>query len=112
MAEMENELRQFAQRMIKESWDYKSQTKKYVRQVMGVYDQEKLMRLLDDLNYKELKMIAGCGIPGTAWRYSVDLLAKKKHEVDLFIAQDGQNATATVEHEDLPEVDENGSTGI
>jgi len=112
MAETENELRQLAQRMMKESWDYKSQTKKYVRQVMGVYDQGKLMALLDDLNYKELKMIAGCGIPGSAWRYSVDLLEKKKRQVDLFIEQDGQNAKATVEHEDLPEVDKDGSTRI
>lgn len=100
MAEMKNELRDLAQRMMKESWDYKSQTKKYVRQVMGMYEQEELMKLLDDLNYKELKMIAGCGIPGDAWRYAVDLLRAKKRQVDIFIEQDGQKATATVEHED------------
>jgi hypothetical protein len=100
MAENENELRNLAQRMMKEKWDYKSQTKKYIRQIMGYMDQNELMRLLDDLNYKELKMIAGCGIPGTAWLYSVDLLAKKKQEVELFIAQSGERATAIVEQDD------------
>lgn len=96
MDESENELKTLAQRMMKEKWDYKSATKKYVRQVMGYYDQTKLMRLLDDLDYKELKMIAGCGIPGDAWRYSIDLLRKKRDEIDLFISQSGQKATAIV----------------
>jgi hypothetical protein len=100
MAEMENELKILAQRMITEKWQYKEQTKKYVRQVMGYYTQERLIAALAELNYKELKMIAGCGIPGDAWRYSVDLLAKKKQEVELFIAQGGTKATATVEHDD------------
>lgn len=96
MAESENELKQLAQRMMTEKWEYKSQTKKYVRQVMGYHKQEDLMKLLDDLNYKELKMIAGCGIPGDAWKYSYDLLHKKKMELDLFIEQGGQKATVTV----------------
>jgi hypothetical protein len=112
MDESENELRTLAQRMMKEKWDYKSATKKYVRQVMGYYDQTKLMKLLDDLNYKELKMIAGCGIPGDAWRYSVDLLAKKKAEVELFIAKGGATATTTVEHENEIEEDPDGKTRI
>lgn len=99
MAENENELKELAQRMMGEKWDYKSATKKYVRQVMGYYTQEKLMMLLDGLNYKELKMIAGCGVPGDAWRYSIDLLRKKRDEIDLFISQSGQKASATIEHE-------------
>ena len=99
MVEMENEFKLLAQRLMTEQWDVKRATMKYVRSVMHYYDQEKLMRLLDELNYKELKMIAGCGIPGDSWRYSVDLLDKKKKEIELFIAQDGQKATATVEHE-------------
>jgi len=112
MAESENELKTLAQRMMKEKWDYKSATKKYVRQVMGYYDQNKLMNLLDDLNYKELKMIAGCGIPGDAWRYSVDLLAKKRAEIELFIAQDGQKATMSVENENEAEDDPDGESGV
>jgi hypothetical protein len=99
MAETDNELKQLAQRMIAEGWEYKSQTKKYVGQVMRIYTQEKLMKLLDGLNYKELKMISGCGIPGDAWRYSYDLLRKKKLEVELFITQGGVKASATIEHE-------------
>ena len=99
MAEKENELKKLAQRMMTEKWDYKAATKKYVRQIMGYYTQEELMGYLDELNYKELRMIAGCGIPGDAWRYSTDLLRKKKQEVELFIAADGKQATATVEHE-------------
>lgn len=109
MAESGNELRDLAQRMMKEKWDYKSQTKKYVRQVMGYYDQTTLMKLLDDLNYKELKMIAGCGIPGDAWRYSLDLLRKKRDELDLLIEQHGQKATTTVELETLEEGNPDGA---
>lgn len=112
MAESDNELRNLAQRMMKEKWDYKSQTKKYVRQVMGYYDQTTLMRLLDDLNYKELKMIAGCGIPGDAWRYSLDLLRRKREELDLLIEQHGQKATMTVEHENEIEEGPDGKTGV
>lgn len=108
MAEIVEELKTLAHRMMQEKWDYKSQTKKYVRQVMGYYDQEKLMRLLDELNYKELKMIAGCGIPGSAWRYSVDLLDKKKKEVELFIEQGGAAATAIVEHDGEKEEAQDG----
>jgi len=112
MAELENELKTLANRMMTEKWEYKAQTKKYVRQVMGYYDQERLMHALDELNYKELKMIAGCGIPGDAWRYSVDLLSKKKKEIELFIAQDGQKAIAVVEPEDIEEEKPDGETGV
>jgi hypothetical protein len=112
MAEMENELKTLAQRMILEKWEYKEQTKKYVRQVMGYYTQERLMKALEDLNYKELKMIAGCGIPGDAWRYSVDLLRKKKDEIDLFVAQGGVKASATIEHEPDEEENPDGETGV
>lgn len=97
MAELENELKTLAQRMMSEKWEYKAQTKKYVRQVMGYYTQEKIMESLDGLNYKELKMITGCGVPGDAWRYAVDLLRKKKQEIELFITQSGQKATSTVD---------------
>lgn len=100
MAENENELKTLAQRMITEKWEYKEQTKKYVRQVMGYYTQDRLIKALDELNYKELKMISGCGIPGDAWRHSIDLLKKKKQEVELFIAKGGAKATAVVEHDD------------
>lgn len=112
MAENDNELRDLAQRMMKEKWDYKSQTKKYVRQIMGYMDQEELMKKLEDLNYKELKMISGCGIPGTAWKYSYDLLAKKRQEVELFITQNGEKASAVVEHDDKQEESDNGCTGV
>lgn len=112
MAELENELKTLAQRMISEKWEYKAQTKKYVRQIMGYHTQEKLMSLLDDLNYKELKMIAGCGIPGDAWRYSVDLLHKKKQEIELFIAQGGVKASATIEHETNKEGSRNGASRV
>lgn len=108
MAENENELRTLAQRMMKEKWDYKSQTKKYVRQVMGYHTQEHLMELLDDLNYKELKMIAGCGIPGDAWLYAYNKLKKMRQELDLYIAQGGQSASVTVEHDQNEEVIPNG----
>ena len=112
MAEMENELKTLAQRMIAEKWEYKAETKKYVRQVMGYYTQEKLMKLLDELNYKELKMIAGCGVPGDAWRYSVDLLRKKKTEIELFISQDGQKATTVAELETCEEEPQDGPRRI
>lgn len=112
MVESENELKQLAHRMMKEKWDYKSQTKKYVRQVMGYYDQVKLMQLLDELNYKELKMIAGCGIPGDAWRYSLDLLRRKREELDLLIEQHGQKATMTVEHDEPMEENPDGAPGV
>jgi len=108
MPENENELKQLAHRMMTEKWDFKSQTKKYVRQVMGYYDQTTLMKLLDDLNYKELKMIAGCGIPGDAWRYSIDLLKKKRDEIDLIIEEHGKKASAVVEHDADPGVVING----
>lgn len=101
MDEYENELKTLAHRMMTEKWDYKYQTKKYVRQVMGYMDQPALMKLLGGLNYRELKMIAGCGIPGDAWLYSVDLLKKKRMELDLLIEQSGQKATATVEHDEV-----------
>ena len=104
-----NELRDLARRMMTEKWDYKSQTKKYVVQVMKMYKQEELMQLLEDLNYKELKMIAGCGVPGDAWRVCYDLLRKKKSELDLFIEQGGQQAHASVEHEGPEEEIPNGA---
>lgn len=97
MAEIVEELKTLAHRMMQEKWDYKSQTKKYVRQVMGYYRQEELIAALEHLTYKELKMIAGCGIPGDAWRVSVDLLKRKREEIDLLIEQHGQQATATIE---------------
>jgi hypothetical protein len=112
MAETSNELRDLAHRMMTEKWDYKSQTKKYVRQVMSYYDQVKLMQLLDELNYKELKMIAGCGIPGDAWRYSLDLLRRKREELDLLIEAHGQKATMTVEHENETEENPDGKTRV
>jgi hypothetical protein len=112
MAELENELKTLAQRMMSEKWEYKAQTKKYVRQVMGYYTQEKIMEYLDGLNYKELKMITGCGVPGDAWRYAVDLLRKKKQEIELFITQSGQKATSTVELDQDEEDITNGSTRI
>jgi len=80
--------------------------------VMSYYDQVELMRLLDGLNYRELKMIAGCGIPGDAWRYSLDLLRKKRVELDLLIEAHGQKATMTVESDDIEGVDPDGKTGI
>jgi hypothetical protein len=109
MAENTNELRDLAHRMMTEKWDYKSQTKKYVRQVMSYYDQVKLMQLLSELNYKELKMIAGCGIPGDAWRYSLDLLRQKREELDLLIEAHGQKATTTVDIDTSEEAETNGS---
>jgi hypothetical protein len=112
MAESGNELRDLAQRMMKEKWDYKSQTKKYVRQVMGYYDQTDLMIKLNELNYKELKMIAGCGVPGDAWRFTLDLLKKKRDEIDLLIEEHGKKATATVELDDIKEESSNGDAGI
>ena len=99
MAETPNEFRELAQRMMKENWEVKRKTMQYVKQVLHYYDQKKLMEQLDGLNYKELQMISGCGVPGDAWRYACDLLHKKKQEIELFIAQDGGKASATVEHE-------------
>lgn len=95
-----------------EKWDYKSQTKKYVRQVMGMYRQEELMEGLRELTYKELRMIAGCGIPGDAWLLSFDLLKQKRQEIDLLIEQHGLNAHAAVELNDEPEESDNGESRI
>ncbi len=100
MVKKENELKILAQRMMTEKWHYKSQSKGYVCQVMKALDQTELMALLDELNYKELKMISGCGIPGDAWMYSVALLKKKREEIDLFIDQGGTKASASVEHDE------------
>jgi len=70
------------------------------------------MGLLDELNYKELQMIAGCGIPGDAHRYSVNLLHKKKLELELFIEQGGQKATAIVNATGTSEGDDLGAPGV
>jgi len=70
------------------------------------------MKKLDELNLKELEMISGCGIPGDAWRYSIDLIKKKKLEVELFITQGGAKASATIEHELNEEESRNGASGI
>lgn len=112
MGKCGDELRNLAHRMMHEKWDFKSQTKKYVRQVMGMYRQEELMEGLQELNYKELKMIAGCGIPGDAWRLSFDLLKQKRQEVDLFIEKHGQQATAIVEQEADQEAEGDGAPGV
>lgn len=101
MGKCGDELRDLAHRMMLEKWDYKTQTKKYVRQVMGYYRQEELMEGLTELNYKELKMISGCGIPGDAWKFSFDLLKKKRMEIDLLIEEHGKKASATIEHEQI-----------
>jgi hypothetical protein len=103
MAERTNEFKELAQRMMHERWDVKRKTMEYVKQVLHYYDQTELMAHLEELNYKELKMISGCGVPGHAWIYTVALLAKKKAEIELFISQGGQKATANVELETLEE---------
>lgn len=100
MAETPNELKALAERLITEKWEMKRKTMEYVRYLLCSYDQKKLMNLLDELNYKELKVIAGCGIPGDAWRYSIDLLKKKREEIDLIIEEHGKKASAVVEHDD------------
>jgi len=102
MDETKNELRDLAQRMMKEKWDYKSQTKKYVRQVMGMYSQDELKKLLDGLNYKELKMVTGCGIPGDAWLFAYYKLRKFKNDLELYISQGGQSAQAVVKQNPGP----------
>jgi hypothetical protein len=112
MGKCGDELRELAHRMMHEKWDYKSQTKKYVRQVMGMYRQEELMEGLRELNYKELKMIAGCGVPGDAWRLSFDLLKEKRLEVELFIEKHGQQAKAIVEVNPDEEGEDDGDAGI
>ncbi len=112
MAETPNEFKLLAQRLMTEKWEVKRKTMKYIKDVFTYYDQKKLMSLLDELNYKELKMIAGCGIPGDAWRYSVDLLHKKKMELELFIEQGGQKATVTFEPAENRGEDPDGPPGV
>jgi len=112
MSKCGDELRELAHRMMKEKWDYKTQTKKYVRQVMGYYRQEELMEGIKELNYKELKMISGCGIPGDAWRCGFDLLKQKRQEIELLIEEHGQKAKATVEIGEQPEESDNGGAGV
>ena len=112
MGKCGDELKELAHRMMQEKWDYKTQTKKYVRQVMGFYRQEELMEGLTELNYKELKMISGCGIPGDAWKFSFDLLKQKRQEIELLIEEHGKKATATVEPDEEPEDQPDGATGV
>ncbi len=108
MAERPNEFKELAQRMMHERWDVKRKTMDYVKQVLHYYDQTDLMNLLEELNYKELKMISGCGVPGHAWIHAVALLAKKKAEIELFISKYGQKAIATVDQNEPLETLDNG----
>jgi len=112
MSKCGDELRDLAHRMMTEKWDFKSQTKKYVRQVMGFYTQVELMGGLKELTYKELRMISGCGIPGDAWKIGFDLLKVKKQEIDLIIEQHGKTAHATVEDDENEEAPDNGEYGV
>jgi hypothetical protein len=112
MEESEYILKPLAQRIIKEPWCYKKQTKPYIHATMFQMDQERLMQELDVLTLKELKQIQGCGVPGAAWAHCNELIEKKKLEIELLIQEQGRKAFARVETRTEPRSDKDGESGV
>jgi D-mannonate dehydratase len=112
MEENEYILKPLAQRLIKEAWHYKKQTRPYVHTTMEQMDPQQLLQELDVLNLKELRQIQGCGVPGSAWTYCNELIRKRLDEIDIIIKKQGREAFAHVETEVPPEVEQNGTTGV
>lgn len=112
MEEHEYILKPLAQRLMKEVWHYKKQTRPYVHTTMEQMDPQRLLQELDVLNLRELRQIQGCGVPGSAWTYCNELIQKRLAEIDIIIKKQGQEAFSHVGIEAPPEVEQNGTTGV
>ena len=84
----------------------------YLRYMMRDLDQITLMKDLETLNIRELRMAIGAGVPGHAMHKANELLRDKKIKMEEFIEQD--NGTISVEYdEDQPvEMVNDGESGV
>lgn len=112
MAENENVVKKQCMEILKAKEDYRKGARTYLRYIMKDLDQDTLMKCLEDLNIRELKQAIGSGVPGHAMHRANELLHEKKQKMEMFIEQDGKNASATVESENEKEDINDGESGI
>ena len=106
MAEIINPLKKKAAALVAEKPGYRKEARSYLRFWMMEQKQEDLIRWLHDLDYKELRMVISCGVPGDAMRVANDLLADMKKEIEEYLQQrsaqrtSSESVTISVEEED------------
>lgn len=74
---------------------YKSQNRNYLASLMKATPQEELIEYLNDLDYYQLKVAVGCGIPGHAQPLSLIRLKKLRDEVDQYVRSKKEASEAT-----------------
>lgn len=109
MPEIVNPLKKKAAALVAEKPGYRKEARSYLRFWMMEQRQEDLIRWLHDLDYKELRMVISCGVPGDAMRVANDLLARMKKDIEEYLKQrsaqrmPSESVTISVEEEDYAE---------
>lgn len=98
--------------MLTEKWQYLQESKKYLKSVMLSMKQEDLVKDLSELNYNELKMAHGAGVPGDAWLYSFRRLKELRGKLNEYIEHTGTEAKFSVEVPTDEEADKDGEAGV
>ena len=107
-----NIVKERAQRILKSDRAYKRNEMDYLLSVMKQIPQEELITDLKTLEYRELKAVVSCGVPGHAHDVAIKLLREKKRALELFISEGGIEAIMTTEAEEPKEEDKDGDEGV
>jgi hypothetical protein len=90
------DIKRMCERALGEEWRFKQETLKYIRSLMLSMKQEDLIIELDTLNYKELRMAVGVGVPGDAQQFARDKLKAMREKI-----RESTNASASFHWIDL-----------
>jgi len=94
MAEKINPIKKRIQDIFKEKPHYRKPAIDYLRYEMKMMDQHELIRCLQELNIRELRMAIGAGVPGSALLVAHGLLKQRTEELEAFLEQSGAQAVA------------------
>lgn len=97
MTEKYNPIKERCTQTLRDDPAYRKENMNYLRSIMKPMDQEELIGYLRELNYKQLKIAVGSGVPGHAQAIALTLLKEKREALDAFIASDGASAEMETE---------------
>ena len=92
--------------------EYRVQGFAYLRSLMKMCDQKRLIETLKKLNYYEMKMALAAGIPGHANTVAKALARDLRRKVDQAVQRETASVSVVIEDVPIVEEDEEDAEGV